>query len=274
MPTTKVNCTKNYRLFERSPDNRPVNLRKHKNLRASLQKHGWLRSKPMACRRSDAGRLIVMDGQHRLALAEELGIAVWWVEEVVDFCVAEVNRTIVKWVPRDHAEKHAANGLREYQYGLEFADKYKLSVGLAFALLSGTTTFSNVSDSVYGGSFRPRDKTWAESVASLYSSLCALSPRIRNMRLMEACMALCRVESFDPARLIAGAERCRDKLVPYSTRDAYLEMLEVVYNFGRKSLVPLKLPAIETMRRRNAITASVAKKKQDQKSQARQEPTS
>jgi len=167
MPTTKVNCTKDYRLFERSPDNRPVDLRKHKKLRASLQKLGWLRSKPMSCRRNGSGRLIVKDGQHRLAIAEELGIAVWWVDEPVDFCIAELNGTSVNWKPRDHAEKHAANGLREYQYGLEFADNYRLSIGLAFALLSGTTSFANVADSFYDGSFKSRDKVWAESVASL-----------------------------------------------------------------------------------------------------------
>jgi hypothetical protein len=54
--------------------------------------------------------------------------------------------------------------------------------------------------------------------------------------------------------LIGGAERCREKLVSYSTRDAYLDLLESVYNFGRKQLVSLKLPAIEAMRKRNVAT--------------------
>lgn len=75
-------------------------------------------------------------------------------------------------------------------------------------------------------------------------------------------MAACRVDGFEVERFIRGAERCREKLVAYSTRDANLEMMEEVYNFGRttKNLVPLKHLAIQAMRERSAVYKSVQTK--------------
>jgi len=254
--TKKVNCTRDYRLFERSPDNRAVDLKKHKRLRASMKKYGWIPSFPMTCIRNGSARLVVKDGQHRLALAEELGIPVWWMETDIDFCVSEINTTSVGWKLRDHAEKHRDNGLEEYEKGLKFADTYGLSVGVAFALLAGTTSFGNVQPEFLDGTFKTKDVEWAEAVGALYSALCGLSKSVKNMRLMEACMAVCRVKGFDPNRLYSGAERCREKLVSYSTREAYLDLLETIYNFGRSRLVALKMPAIEAMRKRNAIAAA------------------
>lgn len=71
-------------------------------------------------------------------------------------------------------------------------------------------------------------------------------------RLLEACMYAARIPGFDVGRLLSTAEHCVDKLRPYSTRDAYLVMLEEVYNFQKKTRVPVKFAAEEAMRERNA----------------------
>lgn len=66
-------------------------------------------------------------------------------------------------------------------------------------------------------------------------------------------MSVCRVPDFDAGRLLQCAARCRERLVSYSTRDAYLGMLEEVYNFGRKQLFGLKSAAVMAMRDRFPI---------------------
>jgi hypothetical protein len=133
----KVNVTRDYRLFSRSMDNRIVKLKKHKTLERSMKQYGFLSCFPIICYRDEHKKLIVKDGQHRLAFAESLGLPVYWIEQDVDFDVAIVNSTAKVWAVRDYAEKYAANGLNDYQEGLEFADSHKLSVGNAFALLAG-----------------------------------------------------------------------------------------------------------------------------------------
>ena len=255
MVSKKINVTKNYRLFNRDNlENRRFYKKKHKRLYQSMQLLGFLSCFPIVCRRGPDKKLVVEDGQHRLAFAEELGLPVYWVEEEVEFDIGKINSTPVIWQPKDHAEKYAAQGKKAYQEGLEFSTVHRLPVGTAFSLLSGTTTFSNVSEAFYAGDFAVRDRAWADAVAKIYGPLVRLNPKIRNARFVEACMAICRVDGFDSARLIRGAERCRDKLAAYSTREAYLDMLEEIYNFGRKTLVGLKAAATMAMRNRNATT--------------------
>lgn len=262
MAVTKIQATKNYRLFARNADNRPLDIKKHKRLELSMKQYGFLRCFPIVCCRDKNGNLIVKDGQHRLALAESLGLTVYWVEEDVDFDVAVINCTSKVWAIRDYAQKHALNGKAAYEEGMTFAENHKIPMGTAFALLAGTTSLNNVMDAFVQGTFRVKDRAWADAVASIYGPIVAMSPHKHNARLLEACMAVCRVQSFDAKRLISGAEKCREKLLSYSTREAYLDMLESVYNFNRQKLVGLKAEAMMVMRERNATVASVKRKKE------------
>lgn len=257
MSGRKIQSTRNYALFVRhSNENRPFDERKHRKLKESMIRYGFLECFPIVCFRDKGGNLVIKDGQHRLAFAQELGLPVHWVEEKVDFDVAIVNSTAKVWVLRDYAAKYAANGNKSYEEGLAFAENHGLPIGTAFALLAGTTTFSNCQDTFLEGKWKVKDRAWAEAVACTYGPLVQMGPAMKNARFIEACMAVCRVDGFDRKRLIGGAERCREKLVAYSTRDAYLDMMEAVYNFGRKQLVGLKSAAMMAMKDRNAAGKS------------------
>jgi hypothetical protein len=257
----KINITKDYRLFGRSSENRPLNIRKHKKLEQSLKEYGFLQCFPVVCYRDASGKLIVKDGQHRLAIAETLGMPVAWIEVDVDFDVAKINCAQEKWQLKDYAQKYAANGIKQYQEGMEFAEQYGITLGTAFALLAGTTTFSNIEAAYVTGKFQIKDRAWAEAVAFVFSRMVTISSALNKKAFVEACMAVTRVEDFDAKRLIHSAERCREKLVAYSNRDAFLDMLEAVYNFGRAKLVGLKALATMALRERS-VTATAKFKKQ------------
>ena len=249
----KINVTRDYRLFRRSSDNRPTDHTKRKKLYESMTKYGWLSSMPMSCFRNGAKELVVKDGQHRLAIAEQLGLAVYWVEELQDFDIALVNCGAKGWTVRDYARKHATNGIKVYQDGMNFAEQHGLPIGIAFALLAGTVSFKNIESDFTGGTFRIKDRNWADAVAGLYGQLISLSPCLRTSHFLASCMAICRVPEFDPKRILQNAKRCREKLISYATRDAYLDMLEDVYNFGRNKLFGLKAASVMAMRERCAV---------------------
>jgi len=116
----KINVTKNYRMFGRSADNREVDLKKHRRLYESMRRYGFLPCYPIICPRDANKHLYVKEGQHRLAIAEELGLPVYWVETDVDFDVAVVNCTQKVWTPIDYAKKHAADN-PDYREGLDFS---------------------------------------------------------------------------------------------------------------------------------------------------------
>ncbi len=258
----KIQSTKNYDLFARNSENRPLDLKKHRKLLESMQQYGYLKCFPIVVRREN-GHLFVKDGQHRLAIAQSLGLYVFWVEEDVDFDVAVINNTSKVWALRDYAQKHMANGIKAYQEGLEFAELHGLPIGSSFALLAGTCSFSNCQEAFLDGTFKINDRNWADAVAGIYGPMVAMSSALRTARFLEACMAVCRVKDFSAKRLISGAERCRDLMVSYSTKEAYLDMLTKVYNFGRKDLVGLKEAATMAMRERSFGSDKKKKKNQD-----------
>lgn len=262
MKTRTISTTANYRIFTPARgENRPLDLKKHKKLAASMERYGFLSCFPIVVVRHESGALEVKDGQHRLAIAEKLGIPVHYTIADTDFDVAVINSTAKIWTLQDYAKKHAANGLDDYLEGLDFAQRHGLPIGTAFSLLSGTTSFTNVQDRFVSGDFRILDREWADAVAGIYSALTRITPDLKNARFVDACMAVCRVEDFDPNRLIRNAGRCREKLQPYSTKDAYLDMLEAVYNFGQHRMVGLKAAALMAMRERNAAMKSMAAKR-------------
>lgn len=246
----KINATKDYSLFRNSESNRPLDVRKHRHLEDSMKKYGFLPSFPIVCVRVN-GHLEIRDGQHRFAVASKLGLAIYWVEETVDFDIAEVNTTATVWKLSDYAEMYARKGVAAYKDGLEFCKTYNLPVGRGFSILSATATFSNAIDSFRDGTFRIRDRQYAETVAGLFTQIIAIAPQLSNSRFLEACMAVCRVPEFNPGRLVQCAKNCRDKLVPYATRDACLDMIEAVYNWKRQNLFGVKAAATMAMRERN-----------------------
>lgn len=254
-----ITTTKNYRLFARSDDNRALCMKKHKKLFDSMKVYGFLEAYPIVCQRNGDKHLIVKDGQHRLAVAEELGLAVAYVVDKTDFDVAIVNSTAKVWTLVDYAQKHAANGKQVYKDGIDFAEQHALPIGIAFALLAGTTSFGNIAPAFIDGTFKSKDRTWADAVASLYSAMVHLSGNLRSARFLEACMAVCRVPEFSQERMLRCANMCREKLVAYGTKDGYLDMLQDVYNHFQKKLVPLKIAAIQAMRDRSAIKSNGAK---------------
>jgi hypothetical protein len=251
-------ATKNYRLFGRSDENRPLNAKKHRRLEKSMAEYGFIPSFPVVCYRDAKGNLIIKDGQHRLAIAETLGLTVYYTEESIEFDVAKINCAQEKWQLKDYAQKYATNGVRSYREGMDFAEQHGLPIGTAFALLGGTTTFGNVEVAFCTGEFQVKDRKWADAVAGIFCPLVALSPAVNRKVFIEACMAVARVESFEPKRLLQNAERCREKLVAYSTRDACLDLLETIYNYGRVRLVGLKAEATMAMRDRCVIKKKVS----------------
>lgn len=257
----KIQSTRNYGLFKRSAENRALDIKQHKRLLKSMEKYGFLPVFPIICHRNGDAHLVVKDGQHRLALAEHMNLAVHYVVSDVDFDVAAINCTPTTWKPKDYAQKFAANGLQGYIDGVEFSERHGIPIGLAFSLLAGQVSFSNIAASFYEGRFKVKEKAWAESVASVYVPMVTLSRELRGARFLTACMRACRVAEFEPKRLLQNAGRCREKLLSYSTIDAYMGMLEETYNFGQRKLFGLKAAAEMAMRERNPGISATDKKK-------------
>jgi hypothetical protein len=251
---SSLTSTKNYDLFFRSRENRPVHIDKHKNLRKSMDKYGWIPAYPMHVVRDAAGRLVIVDGQHRFEIAKELGLAVWYVvgDESVD--VAVINNGQKPWKIPDYVGSFQQRGIADYVKLQAFVEKHKIPLSTAIALLSGTVSYGNVKDAFTQGRFKIIDEAYATRACFIVNAIRKYNRRSVSSNLIDAIAACCRVDYFDVDRLVNGIERCPEKIVSYSTRAAMLAMLEEIYNFGRamKNHKPLKIDAEKAMANRNA----------------------
>jgi len=254
--------TKNHKLFEYSVENRPLDIAKHRALEASMKEYGFLPCYPIVCFRDEQRKLVVKDGQHRLAVAAKLGLPVFYVVTNEDYDVAKVNAGQKTWITGDYAQCFAAQNVKSYEECIEFAGTYSVTIGMAAMMLSGTVSFGNIRAEFHSGKFKVRDRNFAARVASVFTGITGLNKRLRNSLFLQACMAVCRVSDVDIQRLVSTASRCPEKLMPYASRDALLQMLQDIYNFGHSKNRPLKFEAEETMKSRNPKEKAKRKAKQ------------
>jgi len=257
--------TKKYGMFTNTEDNRTVRLNtaSRKRLRKSMQQHGYLPAYPIKCCRVN-GTLVVQDGQHRLAVAQELGLPVYYVVDDTQIDIPTIQGTQEKWKPRDYAESYAKRGNRHYQDLLEFADVYEIPLGVARQILggnncckiSGSGSSSNSILKFNMGRFEITSRDNAERVVDLYYGLGKLNPKCKTRFLIGALFAFTQIEGVDDKRLLAHARRKPELICKYGSRDGYLDMLETIYNFGSRVHTPIRIPAENCIRANSRAVAA------------------
>jgi hypothetical protein len=248
----RLRSTKDYGMFVQSRVNRPVNMAKHKALGESMENYGFLPMYPIHARPTAGGKYEIVDGQHRFAFAQKLGLPVWFVTGDENVNVADINKGQTPWHLKDYAMCFAEMGKKDYQEVLDFTEQYSIPISDAAALLSGTICHSNVRSDYLSGNFKVKTSEMAHRVASVYQAILAINSKVRNSRLLQAVYAVCYIPGFDVGRLTHNVRRCPEKLLKFSTREAYLVMLEDIYNYGRRNRESVKIPAENIMRERSA----------------------
>jgi len=247
-PSLRV--TKDYSRFVQSEENRPVHLESRKDLIKSMQENGFYYFCPI-CVSEKNGKFEIRDGQHRFACAQKLGLPVWYIVTDVDFNIAQLNCEQKAWKPMDFVECYINQGNEEYAKLLAFAKEFNLSPVRAGTLLLQTIDFTGGKKKIYSGEFKIKNYERAKAIASCYKRLSQLSKHIKNDRMINALYACSFVDGFDTERLIEGASRCVDKLLAYSTCEGYLRLIEELYNYGRRTQVPIAIHAQNKMKERN-----------------------
>lgn len=250
----EIKRTKNYSIFSPEKGNRMVELDRaeRKQLRKSMIEYGFIPAFPIVCFRHN-GKLKVKDGQGRLAVAQELKTEVWYVVVDQDFDLAKLNQCVAKWNWMDYATKFTSEGNDDYQRVIDFAAANGLTMAISATILAGADAdgASNFRKEFKAGKYKVKNEVHAEEVARLYNRLGDISSKIKNKKLLSALHKIIFVPGFDAERLISGAKRSPERLVNYGTTEGYLEMLEEVYNFGRKIKEPIKIAAENAARIRN-----------------------
>lgn len=249
-----IKTTSDYSQFQLMEQNRDVSMenKKAKNLAKSMRQHGWLNSFPLMAKKRD-GKLVVIDGQHRLAVAREYGIPVKYVIEDVEVDVAQLNDTSHAWTVVDFVNRYAKEGLDEYVELIEFSQRYGISVNMASGLLANTSTPGNVINKVKAGTFRITSRPMATSIAECYRALSIIHPAFNKNNALKVLFACFQVSYFDPSRLISGAEKRSAEIKSVTKMDLFFDLFEDLYNYNRREKHPLRFDAEQAMTERRVF---------------------
>jgi hypothetical protein len=248
MKKTQIVSTKEYKKFTVDDSNRGITTKNLKKLRQSMTTFGWLEAYPMHVV-SRAGRMVVIDGQHRFAIAQELGIPVLYVvcKDYEDLHIAEINNAQSPWSIKDYLESHIKRGTPHYAALRNFSEEYRLPLGISSKLLMGLSNRQNGSTEIKEGKFRVKDSATAGIIGRIISFLRAeLGIKwAANCFFVDALVKCTRVEGFSAETFVKRCASCPGKLVLQPTTKAFLQMIEDVYNRGaaKKNTLPLAFKA-------------------------------
>jgi hypothetical protein len=229
MSTTTIHTTKNYSLFTLSKDNRKIEISRRGKLVKSMKAYCFLQGFPVMCKR-DGEKLVIIDGQHRFMIAQELGLPIYYTVEKCSVDVAVINAAQQAWNLTAYVNRYIAQGNNEYEKLREFAELHKLPLHAASAILIGHNTGTNASVSIKNGTFRITDWVFATHVARVFSAVREAAKECATAQSLRAVAAICTIHDIDHDRLIKNIMRRADMLRRYNNRDACLDMFEAIYN--------------------------------------------
>jgi len=264
MPNPKLQRTKDYSRFVFAKGNRDVSINRlrpaHKALRESMKKYGWLPFEPIGVYPDGKGKLVITEGQHRFTFARELGLDVYYVihEEQVD--IAEINQCAATWTPSDYCKKWIHDGNSEYEEVIEIAEYHGIPITIAFSMLAGSASWQQaIKKRFESGAYKITNRKNAMRVFSIYKALCDINKSAKHSQMLRSIWACCLVPHFEETRLINTAKRRPEMLTRVGTLDAWLEIIQDIYNFGRSAKVPIKFEAQEAARNNTSVQKKKAR---------------
>jgi hypothetical protein len=249
----RIHETKEYNRFKLTADNREVIERRVAKLLPSMKAYGWLESHPMLVRKS-GDRYEILDGQGRFHAAKQLGLPVRFVVTTKQISIAKINEGQSPWTLNDYCGSYAQQGNSGYHFLKEFQSRHGLPLMQCAQILRGGVALAgNANDAIRAGTFEPTNIEFAEHVALIVSQLCKAHACGRTSNFVTAVSRVLNVKTLDIQRLIERIVKNPELVTPRTTADAYVELIEVIYNFNVKAKrVPLAFMTREVMAKKRA----------------------
>jgi len=230
--------TTNYDLFHLLPENRPVDKAHVRKLMAFITERNLLRVQPLEVT-ADMG---LIDGQHRLAAARELGLPVYYKigEQLREEDITALNMARKNWQATDYLHMWTMKRKPAYVAFTDFRQRHpRISFSNAKILLSGGTGGSNAEEfrrGLWDGA-DDADVALADEVAALVERIADEVPTFKQAFHTGFVGALyhcaTRVEGFDAKELMRTILAQPLSLLPCASHKQWLQMLGSIYNYRK-----------------------------------------
>ncbi len=231
IPSGAVEHTTKYHLFSLLDSNRPVVETHVQKLARQIQENNLLHIRPIDV----TAEFEVVDGQHRLAAAKQLGLPIYYriTEQLTKADIASLNTGSKNWVGTDYLHYWAQEGRPAYQKLAAFLAKYRrFSLTTGQMLVAGSDACK--ADDFRDGLFVVGNIAKGEQVAAFVERLAdeAKFKYAFDTRFVVAvyyCMV--RIEGFDSAVFLRKVLLQPTELVRCATHRQYLDLFERLYNY-------------------------------------------
>jgi hypothetical protein len=248
----KLEKTNNYDLFVTNSEQRPISQQHAKKLASSIQQFGFLPSKPIQCYRK-GGRLVVVDGHHRLEAARATGAHLYFIVEGEESqrTMGPENILVKKWSGLDFARMYAARGSKDYQELIRYNDRgIPLNMAASMLINNGAAS-GNANAAIIEGTFKIKCRRQAEAVCSMIETFGGKNEAVHSRAFISAYSKCLMWDGFSNE---AFTKRMRENLIMLektSNAEQMLTVIEGIYNKRSRSPVALKFHVEEAARKRN-----------------------
>lgn len=254
---TKLEETENYAIFIENEEQRPIAQSHVRKLTLSMQKNGFIPSKPLQVYR-EGRKLIVVDGHHRLYAAKSLGLKIPYVVEPKKSqeTMADINAKVKGWKVGDFVQLYAARGDENYQELTRYNDAgipFNLGAGI---LMGNTGSSTSVSNSIKSGHFQITTRDSMTVLLGLIHNFSEQYPAVGKRSFISAIASCLATPEFDANRFHKGLQMSGTKIEDAANRLQMMEQIETVYNYNQRKKVPLAFIVNEFMKSKKEAQAA------------------
>jgi len=247
----KVYKTDKFHLFKRIKGNRAVNPSQVNKLKKSMQKHGYLMDSVVV-----NDNFEVIDGQHRLRAAEDVGLSVLVIIADgydKDEMLAQ-NLSQKSWGKKDFLNYFCERGYDHYLAVREFMNHYDfVSVNDSIKLLQNSTTNPNqhnnepsrkgIKEPKYSfekGTWEVQNIDLAYDMADKIKAIGQYFEGYKTSRFISVMITLINSDKFNYDKFMKKLKRQQTKMVRCATAEQYRMLIEEIYNHGSRNKVGLR----------------------------------
>ena len=236
--TVSIYVTRDYGAFSTIVGNRTLNKNKIKRIKDEIAAGTNLLQYCPIIVTEQGGKLKVIDGQHRLEVAKQIGSNVWYVVTAALnlYEIAKMNSNTEKWKGKDFINCYAHTGNEHYVKLKEFYNVYRFPLSVCLQLLTvGYKVTDGGTDLIKQfeqGGFKVRKEDEAMSVAKQVERFAAF-PAYKQRSFIIAISKVISATKIELDEVVSAFEKNADRLLPQPSWKEYLIALETIVNIGK-----------------------------------------
>lgn len=223
-----------YSMFRFDPQNRPINEDHLAKLHDSVVRKNLLREFPILVDEN----FTIIDGQHRLRVAESLGVPIYYIvsSKVSMDDIVMTTDNVSKWENSDYLHRWCAKGKADYLSLKAFWDKYRYHDGKKFLTLNQCLNLCHYGDRIgmnrafRDGGYVCNDLQYAERVASALIDFSHYVDFYRDSVFVYAVSNLMANSRYDHSRMMSKMKYLSAKMMKCPDMDTYMAVFTKLYN--------------------------------------------